>query len=174
MSLDDISLPSSFDSSLTAEVTEVARIAAIPSDPDSNTSGNSREAPKKAPTPEADSQAKSNPVESDADLKAQADPTLPNDISNDLASLLKDLTSGDTSAAKADISKVQADLQTRETSSVAHPKPGSSLDALIDKISDSLDADSAPGGQQDGAQHDLANFLVENGQGKGSLINTSA
>ena len=127
-----------------------------------------------AQTPEDDSKAKSDPVGSNADLKPQADPTLSTDLGNDLASLLKDLTSGNTSAAKADVSKVQADLQTQDTSSVAYPQTGSTLDGLIGKISDSLDADSVPGAPQDGAQHDLANFLVENGQGKGSLINTSA
>lgn len=61
MSIADISLPSTFDSSLAAELTEVTRIAAITSDPDSDTSGNSRETPQKAHTPEDDSGAKSSP-----------------------------------------------------------------------------------------------------------------
>jgi cytochrome c5 len=99
---------------------------------------------------------------------------LSNDLGNDLASLLKDLTSGNTSAAKADVSKVQANLQTQDTSSVAAAQSGSTLDALIGKISDSLNAGSVQGAPQEGPQHDLANFLVENGQGTGSLINTSA
>jgi hypothetical protein len=174
LSISDISLPSNFDSSLAAELTGVVRITAITSDPDNNASGNSRDTPQEARTPEDDPRAKSDLGGSNADLKAQAEPALYNDLGNDLASLLKDLTSGNTSAAKADVSKVQADLQMQDTSSVAYLQTGSTLDGLIGKISDSLDADSVPGAPQDGAQHDLANFLVENGQGKGSLINTSA
>lgn len=174
LSISDISLPSTFDGSLAAELMGVTPITAIRSNPDSNTSGNSRDTPQESHTPEDDSGAKSDLRGSDADLKAQADPILPNDLGKDLASLLKDLSSGNTSAAKADVSKVQADLQTQDTSSVADPQTGSTLDALIGKISDSLDADGVQGAPRDGAQHDLANFLVENGQGKGSLINTSA
>ena len=174
MSIADISPPSTFDTSLARELTGVTRIPAITSDPDKNTSGNSPETPNEAQTPDDDPGAKSDPGGSNADLEAQADPALSNNLDNDLASLLKDLTSGNTSAAKADVGKVQADLQTRHTSSVAGPQTGSTLDALIDKISDSLNADSVQGAPQDGAKHDLANFLVENGQGKGSLIDTSA
>jgi hypothetical protein len=170
LSITDISLPATFDSSLTRELAGVTRIPGITSDPDNNPSGDSRDNPREAQTPADDSGAKSDPGGSNADLEAQADPALSNGLDNDLASLLKDLTSGNTSAARADVTKVQADLQTTHTSSVAGPQTGSTLDALIDKISDSLDA----GAPQDGSQHDLANFLVENGQGKGRLINTSA
>jgi hypothetical protein len=175
LSIADISPLSTFDSSLAAELTGVTPITAITSGPDSNTSRNSRDSrTQKSPTPEDDSGAKSDPGGSNANLKGQADPTLSNDLGDDLASLLKDLTSGNTSAAKADVSKVQADLQTQDTSSVAATQTGSTLDALIGKISDSLNAGSVQGAPQDGAQHDLATFLVENGQGTGSLINTSA
>jgi hypothetical protein len=175
LSTADIPPLSTFDSSLAAELTGVTRIPAITSGPDSHTSGNSRDTPRqKSHTPEDDSGAKSDPGGSNANLTGQADPTLSNDLGNDLASLLKDLTSGNTSAAKADVSKVQADLQTQDTSSVADAQTGSTLDALIGKISDSLNGGSVQGAPQEGAQHDLANFLVENGQGTGSLINTSA
>jgi hypothetical protein len=174
LSIADISPPSTFDSSLARELPGVTPITAITSDPDSNTSGNSLDTPKEAHTPEDDSGVKSDLGGSNADLKAQAAAALSNGLSNDLASLLKDLTSGNVSAAKADVSKVQADLRSRETSSVADPQTGSTLDALIDKISDSLNPGSVQSGPQDGAQHDLANFLVENGQGTGSLIDTSA
>jgi hypothetical protein len=108
-----------------------------------------------------------------SEVQAQAAPTLPSDLSSDLTYLLKDLTSGNTSAAKADISKVQADLQTKDASSVADAQTGGPLDTLIGKISDSLDSDSVQGAPQDGARHDLADFLVENGQGTGNLIDTS-
>ncbi len=174
LSIADISFPLNFDNSLTSELTGVTPIAAVTTDRDRDTSGDSRDTPKEAHTPEDDSGAKSGPGGSNADLKAQADPALSNGLGNDLASLLKDLASGDTSAAKADVSKVQGDLQTKDTSSGAAPQAGSALDSLIGKISDSLNAGGVQGAPQDSAQHDLANFLVENGQGKGSLINTSA
>jgi hypothetical protein len=175
LSIDDVSFPSLFDSSLAKDLTSVNRITPITFSLDSNTSGKSHDTPRqKAQTPEDDSEAKSDPVGSNADLKPQADPTLSTDLSNDLASLLKDMTSGNTSAAKADVSKVQVDLQTQDASSISSAQTGSPLDTLIGKISDSLNSDSIQGEPQDGAQHDLANFLVENGQGTGSLINTSA
>jgi hypothetical protein len=174
LSIADISPLSTFDSSLARDLTGVTRITAIASDPDNNTSGNSRDNPREAHTPEDDPAVKSDLDGSNADPEAQADPALSSDLDNDLASLLKDLTFGNTSAAKADVSKVQADLQTRDTSSVAGPQTGSTLDALIDKISDSLNAGGIKGAPQDSSQHDLANFLVENGQGKGSLVDTSA
>jgi hypothetical protein len=84
------------------------------------------------------------------------------------------MTSGNTSAAKADVSKVQAGLHAQDAPSDASGQTGSPLDTLIGKISDSLNSDSVHDEPQDKAKHDLANFLVENGQGTGSLINTSA
>jgi hypothetical protein len=174
LSYDDILPLPTFDSSLTAELAGVARISAITSDRDRDASGDSRDTPKEAHTPEDDSGADSGLGGSNADLKAQADPALVNGLGTDLASLLKDLASGNTSAAKADVSKVQADLQTQDTSSVPDAQTGSALDSLIGKISDSLNAGGVQGAPQDSAKHDLANFLVENGQGTGSLIDTSA
>jgi hypothetical protein len=89
----------------------VTRIPAITSGPDSHTSGNSRDTPAQTShPPEDDSGAKSDPGGSNANLTGQADPTLSNDLGNDLASLLKDLTSGNTSAAKADVSKIQRQI----------------------------------------------------------------
>ena len=95
-------------------------------------------------------------------------------LGDDLTALLKDLTSGNTSAAKADVGKVQADLQTHDASFVTDARTGGPLDTLIGKISDPVDSGSVQGAPQDGARQDLADFLVENGQGTGSLINTSA
>jgi hypothetical protein len=175
MSIADISSPSLFDSSLATELTSVTPITAIPSSLDRETSGNSRDTPKrKALPPEDVSRAETDLERFNADLKAQFAPTLSSDLGNDLTSLLKDLTSGNTSAAKAGVSKVQAELQTQDASSVASAQTGSPLDSLIGEISDSLNSGSVNGAPQDGAQHDLASFLVENGQGTGSLINTSA
>jgi hypothetical protein len=174
LSIDDISSPALFDSSLATELTSVTPITAMAFSLDSNTSGNSRDTPKqKAQSPEDDSGAKTDLDGFKADLETQA-ATLSTDLGNDLASLLKDMTSGNTYAAKADVSKVQADLQTQDASSIASAQTGNSLDTLIGKISDSLNSDSVQGAPHDDAQHDLANFLVENGQGTGSLVNTSA
>jgi hypothetical protein len=175
LSIADISSRSLFDSSLATELTSVTPITAITSSLDSNTSGNSRDTSgQKALPPEDVSGAQTDLDRFNAGLKVPAAPTSSSDMGNDLTHLLKDLTSGNTSEAKADINKVQADLQTQDASSVASAQTGSPLDALIGKISDSLNSGSVQGALQDGAQHDLANFLVENGQGTGNLINTSA
>jgi hypothetical protein len=66
------------------------------------------------------------------------------------------------------------DLQTQDASSVAGTPSGKPLDTLIGQISDSLNSGNVQGAILDAAEHDLANVLVENGQGTGSLINTSA
>jgi hypothetical protein len=174
LSIDDVSFPSDLDSSLAAESTSVPRITPITFSLDSNTSGNSRDTPRQKAQPhKVDSGAKTDLDGFDADL-AQAASTVSSDLGDDLASLLKDLTSGNTSAAKADITKVQADLQTQDASSVDGGQTGSPLDTLIGKISGSLNSDSLQAEPLDGPKHDLANFLVENGQGTGSLVNTSA
>ena len=175
MQFEDISSPSLFDTSLATELTSVAPIAAITSGLDSNTSGNSREtSTRKALPPEDVSSANTDLGRFKADLQAQTAAALSSELGNDLASLLKDLNSGNTSAAKADASKVQVDLQTRDASSVAGTSTGNPLDTLIGKISDSLGSGSVKRAPLDGTEHDLANFLVENGLGTGSLINTSA
>jgi hypothetical protein len=170
LSITDISSHSLFDDSLATELTSVTPIPAITSSLDSNNSGNPRDIPKRKAKPAADVFGANTGLEEfQADLQVQTAPTLSTEVGNDLTSLLKDLTSGNTSAAKADVSKVQVDLQTQDGSSVG----GNPLDTLLVKISDSLNSGSVEGAPQDGAQHDLANFLVENGQGTGNLINTS-
>jgi hypothetical protein len=175
LSSGDISLPSALESSLATESTSVIPTTGITFSLDSNTAGNSPDTPtQKALHPEDDSGAETDPDSFNAILKAQAAPTLPGDLGSDLTSLLKDLNSGNTPAAKADISKVQADLQTQDASSVASAQIGSPLDTLIGKISASLGSDTVQAEPQDGAKHDLAKFLVENGEGTGSLIDTPA
>jgi hypothetical protein len=175
LSIGDISLPSLYDTSLTRELPDVTRIPAITSSLESNTSGNPGDIPTQQTLPSVDdSGANTDFDEFKADLQAQTAPTLSDELGNDLTSLLKDLTSGNTSAAKADVSKVQVDLQTQDASSVAAAPTGKPLDSVIRKISDSLNSGGIQGAPQDDAQHDLADFLVENGRGKGSLINTSA
>ena len=175
MSIEDISAPSLFDPSLGTELTRVTPITAITFGQDGNTPGNSRETPAREAVLAADvSGANTDLDRFKADLQAQTAPALSRNLGNDLASLLKDLNSGNTSAAQGDASKVQVDLQTQDGSSVAGTPNGKPLDTLIGQISDSLNSGSVDGAPQEGAQHDLANFLVENGQGTGSLINTSA
>jgi hypothetical protein len=174
LSIADISSPSLFDP-LATELTSVTRVPGITSSLDSNNSGNSGDTPTQKAQPAADVSGANTDLDgSEADLEDETAPTLSSNLSNDLTSLLKDLTSGNTSAAKADVSKVQVDLQTQDASSVAGAPTGIPLDTLIGKISDSLNSGGVQGAPQDAAQHDLANFLVENGRGTGSLINTSA
>jgi hypothetical protein len=67
-----------------------------------------RQQPNGRRNPEEDSGAGTNLDSFNAILKAQAAPTLPSELGSDLTSLIKDLTSGNASAAKADLSKVQA------------------------------------------------------------------
>jgi hypothetical protein len=168
--MDEISFPSLFDTLPSTELSGVTPITPITFSLDGNTSGNSRDTPRQKPqTPEDDSGLEGF----DADLEAQAAGTLSGDLGNDLSSLFKDLTSGNTSAAKADVSRIQADLQTQHDPSVADAQNRSPLDTLIGKISDSLNSDTSESTTQDGAQHDLANFLMENGHGTGNLLNTS-
>ena len=175
MSIADISSPSLFDTSSATELTSVTPIIAITSSLDSNTSGNSRDTPtQKATPPVDDSGANTDLDRFKADLQTQTAPALPGDLSIDLTTLLKDLASGNTSAAKADVSKVRVDLQAQDATSIARATTGNPLDTLISTISDSLNSGSVQGAPQDGARHDLADFLVENGQGTGSLIDTSA
>jgi hypothetical protein len=175
LSIGDISFPSSFDTSLAREVTDVTPVTPITSSMDRNTSGNSGDISTQESLPPADGSGANTDFDRfQADLKVQAAPTMSRELGNDLGSLLKDLASGNTSAAKADVSKVQLELHTQDTSSVGNAPTGSPLDTLVSKISDSLNSGSVPGTSQDVAQHDLANLLVENGRGTGSLINTSA
>ena len=175
MSIEDISAPSLFDPSLGTELTRVTPITAITFGQDGNTPGNSRETPAREAVLAADvSGANTDLDRFKADLQAQTAPALSRNLGNDLASLLKDLNSGNTSAAQADASKVQVDLQTQDASSVAGTPSGKPLDTLIGQISDSLNSGNVQGAILDAAEHDLANVLVENGQGTGSLINTSA
>jgi hypothetical protein len=76
-------------------------------------------------------------------------------------SLRWDMTSGNTPAAKADVSRVQADLLAEAASVPSSNTFGSPLDISVDSISDSLSEESNQGA---GA----------NGQATGDLINTTA
>jgi hypothetical protein len=117
--------------------------------------------------------AKSDLAKLKTDLAAQQSAGSTTDATNSLAkdmtSLLKDLTSGNTSAAKTDIAKVQKDLQSEEASSTSSSQTTNPLDTLISNMASSLSS-----GSVQGALQDLASYLVQNGQGSGSLVDTSA
>jgi len=102
-------------------------------------------------------------------LAVEASKASSSNLTKDVTSLLKDLTSGDGASAKSDITQVQADLKAESTTDTSGSQTNSALSALIDKMSKSL----ASGGVQNALQ-DLASYLVQNGQGTGSLINTTA
>ncbi len=171
--MDETSFPTVFDKSLSTSWSTVTPVTAITFSLDGDTSsGNSRDTPRQKPqTPEDDSRAKAALADSGVDANAQAGPTSSGDLDGDLSSLLRDLTSGDTSAAKADVSKLQANLDTQAT--LAHAQTESPLDTLIGRISDSLNSGTTAEATPNGAQHDLANFLMQNGHSTGNLLNTS-
>jgi len=117
--------------------------------------------------------AKSDLAKLKTDLAAQQSAGSTTDatssLTKDVTSLLKDLTSGNTSSAKTDIAKVQKDLQSGDASFASSSQTTNPLDTLISTITASLNT----GGIQ-GALQDLASYLVQNGQGSGSLVDTSA
>jgi hypothetical protein len=77
LSIADISSASLFDTSLATELTSVTPITAITSNLDSNTSGNSRETPKRKALPPADVPGANTDLDGfKADLQAQTAPTL--------------------------------------------------------------------------------------------------
>jgi hypothetical protein len=103
------------------------------------------------------------------DLKAEAGNTISlNSVAKDVTSLFKDLTSGNSTAAKADANKTSADLQTQQASTATGNQAFSSLESLVIKISDALSA----GAIQSAVQY-VAGYLVQHGQATGSLINLS-
>ncbi len=164
--MDETSFPTVFDKSLSTSWSTVTPVTAITFSLNGDTSsGNSRDTPRQKPqTPEDDSRAKAALADSGVDANAQAGPTSSGDLDGDLSSLLRDLTSGDTSAAKADVSKLQANLDTQTESP---------LDTLIGRISDSLNSGTTAEATPNGAQHDLVDFLMQNGHSTGNLLNTS-
>jgi hypothetical protein len=115
--------------------------------------------------------AKSDLAKLKTDLTAQQTSSTESNLSKDMYSLLKDLVSGNTSAAKTDVTNLKTDLQAEEASSSSSSASSSAspLDTLVAKMSDALDS-----GSVQGALQDLASYLVQNGQGTGSLVNTSA
>ena len=111
--------------------------------------------------------AKTDLAKLKTDLAAEVAAETAKNLSSDMASLLKDLNSGSTAKAKADAAKVTTDLQTQEAaSSTKTPSP---LDSVIASVSSSLSS-----GSVQGALQALSNYLIQSGQGTGTLLNTTA
>ena len=103
-------------------------------------------------------------------------------VTKDLTSFLKDLASGNTTAAKSDINQLELDLglKTSDTSSSTSTSSTSNSDStsstsetalekLVTKLSTLLKS-----GSTDDALQAVASYLVQQGLGTGSLVNTSA
>ncbi len=91
-------------------------------------------------------------------------------LTKDLATLLKDLASGNTTDSKSAVAKVQQDLKTQKASNPSSSTSSSPLDNLLTQIAGSLNSTNSTSG----SLQDLATYLIQNGQGTGSVVNTSA
>ncbi len=111
-------------------------------------------------------------LKSDLDAQSGSSPST-NSVTKDLTSLLKDLASGNTSAAKADVTSLATDVKAQEASAPSGSASGSQtqspLDTLVAKLTSSLNS-----GSIGSALQDVASYLIQNGQGSGSLVNTTA
>jgi hypothetical protein len=113
--------------------------------------------------------AKSDLAKFKTDLKAETGNSISlNNVAKDVTSLFKELTSGNSTAAKSDLNKVNTDLQSQKASTTTGNLAFSSLESLVIKISDALNA-----GAVQSAVQDVAGYLVQHGQASGSLINIS-
>jgi hypothetical protein len=110
--------------------------------------------------------AKSDLAKFKTDLKSQTPTSTPDNLAGDVTSLLKDLATGNTSTARRDLTALTAGLQEQDTATTA--RTTSPLESLVAKISDALSS-----GVVQGTVQELAGYLVQHGQAKGSLLNTS-
>jgi hypothetical protein len=113
--------------------------------------------------------ARSDLAKFKTDLKSQTPTSTPDNLAGDVTLLLKDLASGNNSAAKTDVTNLTADLQAQDTATATGTRTVSPLEGLVAKISDALSS-----GVVQGTVQELAGYLVQHGQAKGSLLNTSA
>lgn len=100
-----------------------------------------------------------------ASVPASSAPSTPVDtqLTRDLATLLKDLASGNVAGSISSTAQAQQDLNTPSTTA-------SPLENLLTQIAASLNStDSTSGSLQN-----LATYLVQNGEGAGSVVDTSA
>jgi hypothetical protein len=110
--------------------------------------------------------AKSDLAKFKTDLKSQTPTSTQDNLAGDVTLLLKDLATGNNSAAKTDVTNLKADLQAQDTAGARTTSP---LESLVAKISDALSS-----GVVQGTVQELAGYLVQHGQARGSLLNTSA
>ena len=110
--------------------------------------------------------AKSDLAKFKTDLKSQTPASTQDNLAGDVTLLLKDLATGNNSAAKTDATNLKADVQAQDTTGTRSTSP---LESLVAKISDALSS-----GVVQGTVQELAGYLVQHGQAKGSLLNTSA
>ena len=89
-------------------------------------------------------------------------------MSDDLAALVKSLASGNLSGARTDLASLQVNLAD-EDDVAGTARSGSSLDRLVAKVAVDLRS-----GSTDAALLTVADYLVQGGQGSGSLLNVTA
>ncbi len=101
-------------------------------------------------------------------------------LSTDTLQLLQDLSTGNFTAAKSDVAKVQQDLQAQEaaptpsTQAASSPASSSSTsDASITKLLTSL-KESLESGDTGKALHLITGFLAQTTNFSGAIVNTSA
>ncbi len=113
-----------------------------------------------APTPGTATSATPSSPNASADTRPMG-----GGIHPDLATILKALAHGDTSAATSDLSKLKADLKLQEASIAARNGSPDPLNDLVSHMTASLQSGS-PGG----ALSELAKYFVQNGQSTGTLV----
>ena len=89
-------------------------------------------------------------------------------LSTDTIQLLTDLSSGNFTAAKSDVAKVQEDLQTRQPPATS-TSSDSSLTRQLNSLKESLEA-----GKTGDALNILTGILSQSSNVSGSIVNTSA
>ena len=110
--------------------------------------------------------ARSDLAKFKTDLKSQTPASTQDNLAGDVTLLLKDLATGNNSAAKTDATNLKVDVQAQDTTGTRTTSP---LENLVAKISDALSS-----GVVQVTVQELAGYLVQHGQAKGSLLNTSA
>lgn len=122
-----------------------------------------------------------SPVLSTATDSSTAGTPASGSLATDLAALLKSLGSSDVNGAKAALAKVEADVKAEgssaSSSSGSNSTTGSTsgsqstnpLTKLVNQLNTALNY-----GDTSGALQDLTTFLLNTGQGSGSVVNASA
>ena len=93
-------------------------------------------------------------------------PVTASQLTKDLAALLKDLASGNVDESKTSVAKVQQDIQAQTPTPPLHLP----LDNLLTQISTSLNSTNSTSA----SLQDLDTYFIQNGQGTGNIVNTTA